>query len=339
MRVLTVNTGSSSVKAAVYEAGAGLKREQAASARQLGSPEAFTAALRELLPALPAPDAVGHRVVIGGEAWRTPRRLDERALAEIARLVPEAPDHLPQALAAIDITRALYPALPQVACSDAAFHRTLAPAARAIALPAWAGVEKYGYHGLSCEAIVAALEEDLTDHDLAVRGRLIVAHLGNGCSLTAIRNGRSVETTMGFSPLGGVVMSTRSGDVDPGAVVQMLRRRLMAAEELNRVLNRASGLLALSGSSGDMQELLAQPPGSRAAAAVDVFVHQVRKQIGALAAVLGGCDLLVFTGGIGENAGVIRDRVLDGMGWLIPRWRVMPTDEDLMIARHTLEIL
>ncbi|HEY7837060.1 MAG TPA: acetate kinase [Terriglobales bacterium] len=333
MRVLTVNTGSSSVKAAVYDSAPELRVLQAASARQIAELDGFVPALRGLLAGLPAPDAVGHRLVVGGEAWWAPRLIDDAAVAALQKLAPEAPDHLPQALAALAMTRELFPGAPQIACSDAAFHRTLPAAARAIAVPAWAGVEKYGFHGISCEHIVSVLKAEN-----AARGRLIIAHLGNGCSLTAVRDGRSVETTMGFSPLGGVVMSTRSGDLDPGVIVQMLRRRPSGAAELNRVLNRESGLLALAGTSGDMQKLLSDPTPA-AAAAVEVFVYQVRKAIGALAAVLGGCDLLVFTGGIGENAAPIRARVLTGMEWLIPSARVIAADEDRMIARHTLEAL
>ena len=335
MRVLTVNTGSSSVKAAVYDSEPELRVLQAASARQIADLDGFVPALRGLLAGFPAPDAVGHRLVVGGEAWWAPRRIDDAAVAALQKLAPEAPDHLPQALAALAMTRELFPGAPQIACSDAAFHRTLPAAARAIAVPAWAGVEKYGFHGISCEHIVSVLKAENAG---SARGRLIIAHLGNGCSLTAVRDGRSVETTMGFSPLGGVVMSTRSGDLDPGVIVQMLRRRPSGAAELNRVLNRESGLLALAGMSGDMQKLLSDPTPA-AAAAVEVFVYQVRKAIGALAAVLGGCDLLVFTGGIGENAAPIRARVLAGMEWLIPSARVIAADEDRMIARHTLEAL
>ena len=335
MRVLTVNTGSSSVKAAVYEAEPDLWLLKSASARQIVGPEGFAAALRGLLAGLPAPDAVGHRLVVGGEAWWAPRLIDEAAMAALQKLAPEAPDHLPQALAALAMMRELFPRAPQIACSDAAFHRTLPAAARAIAVPAWAGVEKYGFHGISCEHIVAVLN---AEDAAGARGRLVIAHLGNGCSLTAVRDGRSIETTMGFSPLGGVAMSTRSGDLDPGVIVQMLRRRPLGVEALNRVLNRESGLLALAGTSGDMQALQ-EDRTPAATAAIEVFVYQVRKAIGALAAVLGGCDLLVFTGGIGENAAAVRGRILEGMEWLIPRSRVIPADEDRVIARHTLETL
>ncbi|MGH8960755.1 MAG: acetate/propionate family kinase [Jatrophihabitantaceae bacterium] len=341
MRVLTVNTGSSSVKTAVYDAAPELRAIKAASARQIETIAGFGAALRGLLPGLlsglPTPAAVGHRLVVGGEAWWAPRVLDDAAVAALRKLAPEAPDHLPQALAAIAMTQELFPGVPQIACSDAAFHRTLPAAARAIAVPAWAGVEKCGFHGISCEHIVAVLQAEAAAAASA-GGRLIIAHLGNGCSLTAVRGGHSVETTMGFSPLGGVAMSTRSGDLDPGVVVQMLRRRPLAAEELNRVLNRESGLLALSGTSGDMQTLLGEGTPA-AAAAVEVFVYQARKAMGALAAVLGGCDLLVFTGGIGENAATVRSRILEGMEWLIPQSRVIAADEDRMIAQHVLERL
>ena len=340
MRILTINTGSSSLKAGVYTLGPGLvmAREQAGEARSLGDLPAFAAALPRLLPARP-PDAIGHRIV-APLAWSEPQRLDAARLQELRARAALAPDHLPQALAAMDALTTAYPGVPQVACSDSAFHRSLPDAARNFALPRRLqaeGVVRYGYHGLSCEYILSVLR---AEDARRAAGRIVIAHLGHGASLTAVRGSVSVDTTMGFTPLGGVPMSTRSGDLDPGILLYLLRQKAMAPEALNRLLNQESGLLGVSGISGDMKTLLehsAREPA--AAAAVELFVYQVRKAVGALAAALGGLDLLVFTGGIGENAAEVRERIVRGLEWIPMQVRVIPTDEDQMIARHTARAL
>lgn len=342
VRVFTINTGSSSVKTALFTLGPAPEssciREHAAEARDLRDLAAFNAALRGLLPVDP-PDAFGHRVV-APLPWAQPQRVDAIHLAELGSLAPLAPDHLPQALAAIAATSVAYPGVRQVACSDSAFHRTLPPEARTFALPRrfqQGGLARYGYHGLSCEYILSVLRAEQSP---AAAGRLIIAHLGHGASLTAVRGGCSMDTTMGFTPLGGIPMSTRSGDLDPGALLYLLRQKQVSPDALDALLNHESGLLGLSGISGDMKALLAAGPASAdAAAAVACFVYAVRKAIGALAAALGGLDLLVFTGGIGENSAEVRERILQGLEWLVREVRVIPTDEDQMIARHTAQIL
>ena len=347
MRILTINSGSSSLKAALYEAAQGeLRKQHAEEARALSGAGAHAVALAHLLDRWPRPEAVGHRLVVAGEDWPAARVLDRKALTELRALGASAPDHLPQALALIDAVDRRYPDRPQVGCSDSAFHHSLPAVARAIALPAQllarAGpkggrITRRGYHGLSCESALAALAAEDAAH---ARGRIIIAHLGNGCSLTALREGRSVETTMGYTPLGGVPMSTRSGDLDPGVVIEVLRRTSMPVESCNQILNHQSGLMALSEGSGDMQTLLQQQAQNpRAAFAVECFVYQVRKSIGSLIAALGGLDLLVFTGGIGEHAAEIRERICAGLGWLHFDQRVIAADEDARIASHTAAAL
>lgn len=337
MRVLTINTGSSSLKLGVFAVGRGSELTATAESPQeaagLESAAAFKPALERLLPTQP-PHAIGHRVVAPLD-WTAPRRLDSSAEAGLQALVPLAPDHLPQALAAIAATRAAYPGVPQVACSDSAFHATLSDVARTLPVPhrlARGGLKRYGYHGLSCENVIAVLRaEDV----VLAQGRIIVAHLGHGCSLTAVHGGRSLDTTMGFTPLGGLVMSTRPGDLDPGVLVHLLQQEKLTAKALSLMLNHESGLLGVSGESGDMKTLLASSE-PRAKLAVDLFVYQARKHVGAMTAVLGKVDLLVFTGGIGENSGEIRERIATG---LVKNVRVIHADEDLMIARHTVRAL
>lgn len=338
MRVLTINTGSSSIKLGLYD---GERRVAAAAKAGIADAQGFGAALPELLDeaAPSAPQAIGHRVVAPGLDWDDAHRLDDAALEHLRALVPEAPDHLPQALAAITAAASQYPGVPQIACSDSAFHRTLPEVARRFPLPRALydrGLQRYGYHGLSCASAVDALGRDAA----ALPGRLVIAHLGNGCSLTAVRDGHSIATTMGYTPLGGIPMSTRSGDLDPGLLLALMRQGMPGAQ-LDRMLNHESGLLGLSGESGDMRRLLELAPHSPAAAlAVASFVTHVASTTAALAARLGGLELLVFTGGIGENAESIRRRVLEQLSWL-PAFatRVIPADEDRMIARFTGQLL
>jgi acetate kinase len=282
-------------------------------------------------------------------------------LATLRSLIPVDPEHLPQAIAAIEGLSDALPAVPQVACFDTAFHRTMPRVAQTYALPRRytdAGVVRYGFHGLSYEYVVERLR---TIDPSAARGRVVIAHLGNGASMAAIRDGRSVDTTMGFSPTGGLVMSTRPGDLDPGVVIYLQREAGLTLENAGRVLNKEAGLLAVSTTSADMQDLLAREESDpRAAEAIALFCYTARKSLGALAAVLAGLDALIFTGGIGEHAAPVRARICAGVEFLgihidddrnaanaslispdtgPVAVRVIRTDEDLMIARHTLEVV
>jgi acetate kinase len=299
--------------------------------------------------------AVGHRVVHGGADYVQPVRVDDAVFAALEKLIPLAPLHQPHNLAAIHAMREAQPQLPQVACFDTAFHRSHPQLADLYALP-WkyyeSGVRRYGFHGLSYEYIAAALPQIAPE---LAEGRVIVAHLGNGASLCALHAGKSMDSTMGFSPLDGVPMGTRPGAIDPGVLLHLVNQHGMSGVELEKLLCKESGLLGLSGISSDMRVLL-ESTEPRAALTVDYFVHHVAKQIGALAAVLGGVDGLVFTAGIGEHAPTIRARILDACAWLgvtadadanarggprisaadsaVSAW-VIPTNEELMIARHT----
>jgi acetate kinase len=268
---------------------------------------------------------------------------------------------MPQALAAVQVVTEAHPAVPQIACFDTAFHRSLPRVAQMYALPRRfrdAGVRRYGFHGLSCEYIVRELAR--TDRP-AADGRVVIAHLGSGASLTAVRGGRSVETTMGFSPTGGVIMGTRSGDLDPGVLLHALRRERMSAGAIGLLINREAGLLGVSETSSDMRDLLEREAiDSRASDAIALFCYAISKSIGALMAALGGLDTLIFTAGIGENAAPVRERVCAGLSCfgieldaarndvhapIISRdgssvvIRVMKTDEDLMLARHARLLL
>jgi acetate kinase len=299
--------------------------------------------------------AVGHRVVHGGADYSQPVRVDEAVFTALEKLTPLAPLHEPHNLAAIRALRETRPELPQIACFDTAFHRTHPQLADLYALP-WefyeAGVRRYGFHGLSYEYIAATLPQAAPE---IANGRVIVAHLGSGASLCALRAGQSVDSTMGFSPLDGIPMGTRPGAIDPGVLLYLVGQRGMTPAALEKLLYKESGMLGLSGISNDMRQLL-ESPEPRARLAVDYFVHYVAKEIGALAAVLGGLDGLVFTAGVGENAPVIRARILQACAWLgvtldseanqrgdaritvpdssVSAW-VIPTNEELMIARHT----
>lgn len=305
---------------------------------------------------LPRPQAAGHRIVHGGPKYTEPRRIDSQLLEDLQQVVPLAPLHLP---AQIEIIRALtqhYPELPQVACFDTAFHAGMPEVARRLPLPreVWErGVRHYGFHGLSYEFIVAALGANAD-------GRVIIAHLGNGASVAAVHHGKSVDTSMGLTPAGGFMMSTRSGDLDPGVLLYLLRAGY-GPDPLENMVNRESGLLGVSGSSSDMKTLLEKRDHDPLAAqAIQMFCYGIRKFIGAYAAVLGGLDTLVFTGGIGEHAPAVRGQICQGLEFLGVQLspeqnqqsaaiistsasqctvRVIPTDEDLMIARHTAKII
>jgi acetate kinase len=301
---------------------------------------------------------VGHRVVHGGRRFTAPVAITPAVVEELEALAPLAVLHQPHNLRTIRALGARYPGLPQIACFDTSFHLTQPPLARLVALPAGVrarGVERYGFHGLSYEHVAGALPGHL---GAAAAGRVIVAHLGNGASLCALAGGASIATTMGFSTLDGIAMGTRCGSLDPGVILHLLREG-MALPELEDLLYHRSGLLGISGISHDMRELLASPD-PRAAAAVDFFVYRIVREIGSLAAALGGLDALVFTAGIGENAAAVRARVIVSCRWLglelaaalnecggplltAPQGRasawVIPTDEELTIARHTQRLL
>lgn len=303
--------------------------------------------------------AVGHRVV-HGMRHSEPERITPRLLAELHRITPYDPAHLPREIGLIEAIRRRQPGLTQVACFDTAFHRTMPRLARLLPIPRRyqaKGVERYGFHGLS----YSYLMEELGRIDRAsANGRVILAHLGNGASLAAVHRGRSIDTSMGFTPAAGLVMSTRSGDLDPGLLSFLARNEMMTPAQFERMVNRESGLLGISGTSSDMGDLLKrEATDKRAAEAVALFCYQVKKWIGAYTAALGGLDTLVFSGGIGENSPVIRQRICAGLGFLGLRVeparnarnaarispaagpvtvRVVRTDEELMIARATCRL-
>ncbi len=303
--------------------------------------------------------AVGHRVVHGGRDFIAPVRLTPEIVAALDRLTPLAPLHQPHSLAPVRAIMGLQPDLPQVACFDTAFHHTLPAVASRFALPREyedEGVRRYGFHGLSYEFIAGRLRE--TAPHLAA-GRVVVAHLGNGASLCAMRNGCSLDTTMGFTALDGLVMGTRCGTLDAGVVLYMLQQKGLSAPDVEQVLYKKSGLLGVSGISSDMRTLTASSD-PHAREAVELFVFRVARQTAALANSLGGLDGFVFTAGIGEHSPEIREAVCERLGWLGVRIdraananhadriatsesrvdvRVIPTDEEAMIARHTRDVL
>jgi acetate kinase len=288
--------------------------------------------------------AAGHRVVHGGDRYASPVVVTESDMAELGELCSLAPLHQPHNLAGIRAVMTLLPGLPQVACFDTAFHQTQPEIARMFPLPRAltdAGVRRYGFHGLSYEYIARRLREI---PGLENRSKTIVAHLGNGASLCALQDGRSVASTMGFTALDGLMMGTRAGSIDPGVLLYLMDEKGMTSRDLARLLYKESGLLGVSGISHDMRTLLASRD-PRAKVAIDLFVYRVVREIGSLAAALGGLDALVFTGGIGEHAAPVRDAICDGARWLgvdrdAARSRVavavIPTNEEEMIARHTL---
>ena len=349
MNVLCVNAGSSTLKLALFD---GERRVASVQVQGNGRQE-LDGAIAQLV-ATP-PEAIGHRLVHGGPERHLPSRIDPALLTALRRIVPFAPLHLPPALEAIEAMAARYPGVPQVACFDTHFHWNLPERARRLPLPEAlhdAGIRKYGFHGLSYEFIVSQMGARLG-------ARAVIAHLGNGASLAAVEGGRCVDTTMAFTPASGVVMGTRPGDLDPGLLVHLMASR--GVDELRRMIDHESGLTGISGGTSDMKRLLElRGNDARSALAVEIFVISVRKAIGALAAVMGGVDSLVFTGGIGENAADVRAEIAGGLSHLgvqidqeanfagKERFSttesecgayVVRTDEDRMIARHTREVL
>lgn len=303
--------------------------------------------------------AIGHRVTHGGAENTKPRIIDESTLADLEKLVPLAPLHQPHNLAPIRAIREKNPDLPQVACFDTSFHTSIPAVAQTFGLPrryTGKGIRRYGFHGISCEYIASVLPE--VDPD-AAKGKAIVAHLGNGASLCAMQGLKSIANTFGFTAVDGLVMGTRSGTLDPGVLLHLMDAYGMDARDLENILYKESGLLGVSGISSDMRVLLASDD-PHAAEAVELFVYRIKRELGSLAAALGGLDALIFTGGIGENAAPIRERVCRGANWLgiefdekanqaggpritdkgsrVRAW-VIHTDEELTIALHTRRVL
>lgn len=311
-----VNAGSSSVKLALIG-----EDDSLLGTSELESPDGALDRdeLLTAVGAMGAPDAVGHRIVHGGLRFREPVVIDADVRSALSELVELAPLHQPRALAALDAASAALPGIPAVACFDTAFHATLTPAAATYALPAeWRaryGLRRFGFHGLSHAWVVRRASELCGGDGAALR--IVSCHLGAGASLCAIAGGRSVDTTMGFTPLEGIVMATRSGSVDPGVLLWLLERGELSVQELGQALEHRSGLLGLSGSA-DMREVLerAQAGDGPAGLALEVYVHRLRAGIAAMAAALDGLDVLVFTGGVGEHAPTVRELAAGGLGFL-----------------------
>jgi len=380
--ILCLNGGSSSLKMAVFDFAANSERrllsgfvegigtgegrfslrdgdrvvadqKQNVTDHRSASRVAFAALQQQGLKAFAG---CGHRIVHGGPTLHEPSRIDEKLKATLKQLIPFAPLHLPSEIALIESVSEHFPDLPQVACFDTAFHFRLPEVARNFALPRKLreqGIRRYGFHGLSYEYVVSELGSEIGE-------RAIIAHLGNGASMVALKNGSPVDTSMGLTPAGGFMMGTRTGDLDPGVLLYLLRQG-WSSDALGRLIDRESGLLGVSGNSSDMKTLLDErATSSHAAEAVEMFCYQVRKFVGAYAAVLGGLDTLVFTGGIGERAAQIRAEICQGLSYLgieldsgqnarhsevistessHCKVRVVKTDEDLMIARHTRRVV
>jgi len=387
--ILTINGGSSSIKFALFEGGDPLRRILEGGIDRIGLPEAALR-VKGLSPAdafsrsLAAPDhtaavellmdwlkerlgrtaltAVGHRVVHGGPKYSDPQLISREMVEELRQLTPFDPEHMPEEILLTEAFHRRFPDLPQVACFDTAFHRDLPRVARLLPLPRRyeaQGVRRYGFHGLSFSFLMDELARVAGTQ--AAQGRVILAHLGNGASLAAVHHGKSVDTSMGFTPTAGVPMSTRSGDLDPGLVWYLARTENMTAKQFNELVNFQSGLLGVSETSSDVRDLLAcEAHDVRAAEAIALFVYQVKKWIGAFAAALGGLDTLVFAGGIGENAPIVRTRICEGLEFLgiqieekpnlanagvisqetgRTSVRVIRTDEESIIAKTVCRVL
>jgi len=322
--------GKSGGKLEVFDAeGQSLFHEETVYPSQREALAHLTGALEKLHE--PRPEAVGHRVVHGGAKLREHTRIDDEVLDTLEEAIHFAPLHIPTSIELIRAAGSVYPGIPQVACFDTAFHQTMPEAAWHYPLPAEfsaEGVRRYGFHGLSYEAILHRLGGD-------VPRRMIIAHLGNGASLAAVRDGQCIATTMGFSTLDGLVMGTRAGLIDPGVLLHLLRSEGFDLPKLEKLLYHESGLLALGGTA-DMKTLL----DSRQEQAIEIYCERIAREIGSLTAALQGLDALIFTGGVGENAAPIRDRVTEKLHWLgLTDIRVIPTDEELTIARHARRLL
>jgi acetate kinase len=385
---LSINGGSSSVKCGLYETSAEPRRLVRAEMERIGSPGAtlriaddsgqtlaeraiagsdHAGALAALLDWLDEQGlarqltAVGHRIVHGGPRLTQAQRITPEVVAELERISPLDPNHLPAEISLIAAVTRRFPTLPQVACFDTAFHRSMPRVAQLLPLDCPQDdplMRRYGFHGLSYTYLMEELGR-LSPSE--ARGRVVLAHLGAGASMAAVRDGRCLDTTMGMTPTGGLVMATRTGDLDPGVLVYLMRERKMNADQIDELVNHHAGLLGVSHTSGDMRDLLARESSdSRAGDAVGLFCYRARQWIGALAATLGGLDTLVFAGGIGENASEVRGRICEGLAFLgiaiapgpnavnAPvispddsgtSVRVIPTNEELVIVRQTRAIL
>ena len=387
--ILTINSGSSSLKFALFRAAESPVRVLAGKFESIGLPgarltitdvstdrkEESKVPLADHVACIPlligqlekrmepnVVGAIGHRVVHGGPAYHEPQRVDAAMLRELRRISPFDPQHLPAEVALIEEFGRRFPDVPQIACFDTAFHRSLPRVARILPIPRRyeaKGIQRYGFHGLSYAYLMQQLQE-LAGGE-AASGRVVLAHLGNGASMAAVRDGRCIDTTMSFTPAAGLVMSCRSGDLDPGLVAYLEQTEGMNADQFNRMVNEESGLLGVSEISPDVRELLEKERTDvRAAEALDLFCYQAKKWIGAFAAALGGIDTLVFAGGIGENASEIRARICHGLSHLGVELdparnerhapvisadgsrataRVIRTDEEMHIAQTLLAIL
>lgn len=349
--VLALNAGSSSLKLGLYSVDASLAECELEISEETPArgPEPAVARIQQRLRdlGLPAPAAVGHRVVHGGVGLRQHAVIDASVLVQLEAAAAFAPLHVPAALALIRLAQQYFPGVPHVACLDTAFHRDLPEVARTLPIPRELraeGVERYGFHGLSCESIVRQLS--LVGE---LQSRLVIAHLGNGASVTAVKNGRSIDTSMGLTPSGGVIMGTRCGDLDPGVLAYLVREKHFNAAQLEDTIDQRSGLLGISGLDGDMRRLhVASASNPDARLAIDMFCYSVRKQVAAMAAALGGIDLLVFTGGIGEHDAPVRASICEGLSWLGVavdvtsrsgcEVRVMASQENEQIARHSWQL-
>jgi acetate kinase len=386
--VLTVNGGSSSIKFALYRADSPTTRLLSGKIERIGLPKP-TLTVREdaqktapLVISAPNPRAaadfligwlerhigfanvagVGHRVVHGGLKLSQAQRITPHLVAELHRISPYDPEHMPSGIQLMEVFHQRHPRLPQVACFDTAFHRDMPRVAKLLSIPRRfdaKGVQRFGFHGLSYTFLMGELER--LAGPKAARGRLVLAHLGNGASLAAVRDGKSIDTSMGFTPAAGIPMSTRSGDLDPGLFWYLARTEQMTGKQFHEMVHHQSGLLGVSEISSDMRDLLAREAKDvRAAEAVALFCYQTKKWIGAFAAALGGLDTLVFTGGIGENAFQVRARICDGLQFLGLRLdpkrnragapvistrasrvavRVIRTDEEVTIAKTVCRVL
>ncbi len=386
--ILSINGGSSSVKFALYRSGEPQERSLYGKVDRIGFPDTslivydsagnqresrgltvtdHTTAANSLIDWLETQEgfktveAVGHRVVHGMK-HSEPEVVTQELLDELHRLRPYDPDHLPREIELIEAFRRRHPKLPQVACFDTAFHRSMPRVAKLLPIPRRfddKGVQRYGFHGLSCAYLMEELSR--TAGEKSAQGRVVLAHLGNGASLTAVLGGKSFDTSMGFTPTAGIPMSTRSGDLDPGLAPYLERTEGMTGKQFYKMVNHESGLLGVSETSSDMRDLLAREAQDvRAAEAVALFCYHAKKWIGGLAAALGGLDTLVFSAGIGENCPPVRARICDGLGFLGIKLdaalnlkneglistkegrvavRVLRTDEERMIARSTLRVI
>lgn len=387
--ILSINGGSSSIKFALFEAGETLERICSGSISRIGRTGSTfevnnSRSVNRFTTTEAAPNhttavgiltkwlaeefdeqsfaAVGHRIVHGGPTYHEPQRIDAEMIRELRGFSPFDPEHLPRELELIEAIGKQFPKLPQVACFDTHFHHNLPRVARVLPIPRHyeaEGVRRYGFHGLSYEYLMHELDR-LAGTEAAKR-RVVLAHLGNGASLAAVRDGKSIDTTMGFTPTAGVPMSTRSGDLDPSLSGYFARTENMTADQFNEMVNSKSGLLGISEISSDIRDLLdRESQDVRAAEAVALFCYEIKKRIGSFAAALGGLDTLVFAGGIGENSPQVRARICDGLRFLGIELnesrnakseavistdtsrvtvRVMRTDEELTIARSVLRII